>query len=189
MQAVDLFGKLLYGPWVHRFYTSSESEISHVDAIGEIRGVLRGLRERISDPMSLFRMKVDLFGRDLNSSDRTLILLRELPLEDRIKLFTQMMKAILQSTAQVLERQYRKYFDLTITNKLREETLSPRSHNIDAEKVTGMFSALLDRAPHATVGYLRSKKNRSMEYLDNLSHGQREHVIQFVIPVARNRKK
>ena len=138
-------------------------------------------------------MKVDLFGRDLNSSDRTLILLRELPLEDRIKLFTQMMKAILQSTAQVLERQYRKYFDLTITNKLREETLSPRSPNIDAEKVTGMFSALLDRAPHATVSYLsgkiRSKKNRSMEYLDNLSHGQREHVIQFVIPVARNRNR
>ncbi|KAK2152685.1 hypothetical protein LSH36_321g01022 [Paralvinella palmiformis] len=37
MQVLGLFGKLLSSPWMHRFYTSSESEISHVDAIGKIR--------------------------------------------------------------------------------------------------------------------------------------------------------
>ena len=105
MQVLGLFGKLLSGPWVHSFYTSLESEISHADAISEIRGVLQGLRERISDPMSIFRMKAYFFGRELNSSDITLIALRELPSEDeiQIELFTQMMKAILQSTVQVQE--------------------------------------------------------------------------------------
>ncbi|KAK2145783.1 hypothetical protein LSH36_658g01037 [Paralvinella palmiformis] len=100
MQVLDLSG-----PWVHSFYTSLESEISHADAISEIRGVLQGLRERISDPMSIFRMKAYFFGRELNSSDITLIALRELPSEDeiQIELFTQMMKAILQSTVQVQE--------------------------------------------------------------------------------------
>ncbi|KAK2140837.1 hypothetical protein LSH36_1234g00010 [Paralvinella palmiformis] len=79
MQVLGLFGKLLFGPWMHRLYMSSESEISHVDAIGEIRGVLQGLRERISDPMSLFWMTADFFGHDLNNSDRTLRALTELP--------------------------------------------------------------------------------------------------------------
>ena len=118
MQVFVVFGKLLSGPWMHHFYTSSQSEISQVDAISEIRGMLHGLRDLISGPMSLFRMKADFFGPNLNSSDRILIALRELS-SDGIELFTQMMKGIFQSTVQVLERQYRKYFNLTIANKQR----------------------------------------------------------------------
>ena len=57
----------------------------------------------------------------------------------------------------------------------------------------GMFSALQDKAPNATVSYLsskiRSKKNRNMDYLDNLSHSQCEHAIQFVVPVARQKRQ
>ena len=70
-------------------------------------------------------MKVDFFDDDLNSSDRTLISLRESPSEYGIEL--------LRSTVQVLEWQYRTYLDLTITDKLREVTLSPWSYNIDEE--------------------------------------------------------
>jgi hypothetical protein len=158
MQVLGLFGKLLSGLWMYRIYTSSQSEISHIDAVGKIYDVLQGLCEKISDPMSLFWMKLDFFGGYLNSSDRNLIALRDSPSEDGIELFTQMMKAALLSTVQALEQQYRKYYDLSITDKLREESLSTRSHNIDAEEVMGMFSALQDEAPNATVVYLSSKK-------------------------------
>ena len=41
----------------------------------------------------------------------------------------------------MLERQYAKYFDLDITEKLKEETESTKSHNVDAEEIMGMFSS------------------------------------------------
>ena len=40
-----------------------------------------------------------------------------------------------------MERQYKKYFECEITEQLRKETESARSHNIDAEEIMGMFSA------------------------------------------------
>ena len=35
-----LFGKLLTGPWMEMFYTSAESDISHVDGIDIIKKVI-----------------------------------------------------------------------------------------------------------------------------------------------------
>ena len=52
------------------------------------------------------------------------------------------MGACIQTNVDVLEHQYRKYFDVDITEKLKEETKSANTHNIDAEEVMGMFSAV-----------------------------------------------
>ncbi len=40
MQVLGLFGKLLTGPWMEMFYTSAESDISHVDGIDIIKKVI-----------------------------------------------------------------------------------------------------------------------------------------------------
>ena len=70
--------------------------------------------------------------------DDTLTKLHQFPVDSQ---FNAMMKECLQSVIAVLERQYSKYFDINITAKLREETASARSHNMDAEELMGMFSA------------------------------------------------
>ena len=62
-----------------------------------------------------------------------------------------MLKASLSAAHQVLERQYKKYFANDLTETLKEETLSARCHNIDAEEIMGMFSAAKQRAPNATL--------------------------------------
>jgi hypothetical protein len=47
---------------------------------------------------------------------------------------TDPMKNCLTAIVTVLEKQYRRYFDLDVTNELRKETESARCHNIDAEQ-------------------------------------------------------
>ena len=57
-----------------------------------------------------------------------------------------MLKSGLSAALQVFERQYKKYAT-DLTEKLKEETLSARCHNIDTEEMVGMFSAVKQRAP------------------------------------------
>ena len=73
----------------------------------------------------------------------------------------------------VLERQYKKfkYFDIDLTAKLAEKNKSARSHNIDAEKIMGMFSALEKKSRNGTICFpsakMRAIKKRSVdEYWD-----------------------
>ena len=111
-------------------------------------------------------------------------------------MFAQMMQACLMTIVGVLERQYKKYFDLDIslcTNKLREEIKSARSHNIDAEEIMGMFSAAQQKSPNATVCYLGSKmraqKNKTVDYLDNFPEERQQHIVKVAIPLARKTRQ
>ena len=63
------------------------------------------------------------------------------------------MKACLEEIIEVLERQYEKYFECEITEQLRKETESARSHHIDAEEIMGMFSATKKKSPYVTLCY------------------------------------
>ena len=87
--------------------------------------------------------------------DTTLKKLREPPLDE--EQFRDMMKACLEGIIVVLERQYKKYFECEITEQLRKETESARSHNIDAEEIMGMFSATKKKSPNATLCYISCK--------------------------------
>ena len=55
---------------------------------------------------------------------------------------------------------------------LKEETASARLHNTDSEELLGMFTDAKRRCPKATTcnisSKLRFKKNRTVDYLDNL---------------------
>jgi len=95
-------------------------------------------------------------------------------------MFTQMMESYLRAVISVLERQCQQYFvnTWTVTEKLKQETTSARSHNMDAEELMGMFSALRKKPPNATICYLsckmRAQKYNTVYYLDSLDKEQQE---------------
>ena len=101
------------------------------------------------------------------------------------------MKAVMAASVTVLERQYKKYFGLDLTERLAEETQSSRSHNMDAEEVMGMFSALQKKSPHATISFLSSKmraqKNKTVEYIDSLAEYKQKQIIKHAITIARKK--
>jgi hypothetical protein len=116
-----------------------------------------------------------------------LLELQQKPIDE--DLFMSMMKNCLTAIVTVLEKQYRRYFDLDVTNELRKETESARCHNIDAEQVMGMFSAAKANAPNATLCYissrLRAQKNRVADYLDSLEPAKREKLMKLAITLER----
>ena len=102
------------------------------------------------------------------------------------------MKACLEGIIEV-ERQYKKYFECEITEQLRKETESARSHNIDAEEIMGMFSATKKKSPNATLCYIsckmRALKNRTLKYLDNLDKDTRDNVLKIAVLLGREQRK
>ena len=88
-------------------------------------------------PCQALTRSTDFFGRQLDVGDVTLQKLKAEP--SNKEQFSGMVSACLNTTVSVLERQYKKDFELDISEKLRKETASARSHNIDAEEILGMY--------------------------------------------------
>ncbi|XP_064605780.1 uncharacterized protein LOC135470675 [Liolophura sinensis] len=191
LQVLGLVGKILSGPWMTKFYTSPEKQVDHVDGIPIVKNVIDTIKENAENPMSLLTNSTDFFGNELNSCDSTLKCLQERPADEN--LFCQMMQAVLEEIAVVLERQYSRYFSLELTEQLRKETESARSHNIDAEEIMGMFSAAQKRSPNSTICHLSSKlraqKNKVMDYLDRLDSDTLTLQSVLKTAVSRGRKQ
>ncbi|KAK6174994.1 hypothetical protein SNE40_013537 [Patella caerulea] len=187
MQVLGLIGKLLTGPWMK----ASQSIISHIDGIVIVKNVISALRETAVNPMHVLNRTTDFFGGVLFENDETIKSLRAEPLDTTA--FLRMVSACLLATVSVLERQYQRYFELDITEQLRKETVSARSHNIDAEEVMGMFSAGKERAKNATTDFLvarmRGKKNKVVHWLDGMYPENKEKAVTWAIGHARNKRK
>jgi hypothetical protein len=165
MQVLGLFGKLLSGPWMKKFYTSATEQTDHIDGMNIVRNVVSVLKERKKDPVSLFSCDTDFFADKLDKDDQVLKKLRICPSDPVLLEHTrEMLVACMEAVITVLERQYERYFGMDLTDALREETKSARFHNIDAKEIMGMFSAAKQHSPNATICYLsarmRAKKNR-----------------------------
>ena len=97
-----------------------------------------------------------------------------------------MFKAVLVATADVVKRQYLRYFEMEVTEETKQKLDSARTHNIDSEDVMGMFSANQSRAPHATLLFISSKikakKNNTLAYLS--SHPESETVVRKAVTVG-----
>jgi len=197
-----ILGKLLTGPWMQQFYTSSETEINHLEGIQIIKNVISEIETQKKDLNTILNRSTDFFGNKLvaditldnNSENRELqrknTVLTALLLEPSDKeLFNLFMDKCLEEIVTVLNRQYARYFDIDVTPELILQTESARSHNIDAEEVMGMFSAAQKKAPNATMAYLSSKlraqKNKTNEYLDALDTNDRSRIINFAVSAAR----
>ena len=189
LHVLGLFGKMFTGPWMKLFYTSSAtSQITHIEGIGVAKAAVTKLKLLEGDAVSLLTSTHDLLGGMLDvGSDTTLQKLRHQP--DDVGKFAEMMKAVMAAAATVLGRQYKTYFNTDLTAKLAEETRSARSHNIDAEEIMGMFSALKMKSPNATICFMSSKirsiKNGTVDYLDEMAAERQEAVIRFAIKHGR----
>ncbi|ROI73357.1 hypothetical protein DPX16_23885 [Anabarilius grahami] len=164
MQVLGLLGKFLTGPWMTKFYTGADDQTDYIKCIEMIKETVQNLKDQLHSPAEFLTRTTDLFGNELNASDKILEKLQQPP-KDTV-MFTEMMESCLRAVILVLERQYQQYFDTwTVTEKLKQETTSARSHNMDAEELMGMFSALKKKAPNATICYLsckmRARKNNT----------------------------
>ena len=191
LQVLGLLGKKLTGPWMTKFYTSAspENELDHVEGIRVVRVVIENARRLLQEPMQLLSTSHDLFGDELNLDDTTLQSLINLTPHNK---FPEAVSACVQSVIDVLERQYKRYFTIEVTEQLKEETASTRMHNIDSEEVMGMFGAAQARAPNATLCFLSSRmracKNRTVDYLDNLTEMKREMVLKKAVKLGRRQR-
>ena len=192
LHVLGLFGKLFTGPWMKKFYTSAESGISHVEGIGVVKAAIAALKEQLKEPRTVLSATHDLLGGTLDvEGDTALQKLLQQPAD--LESFCDMMTAVMSVTVTVLERQYKKYFEINLTAKLAEETKSARSHNIDAEEIMGMFSALKKKSPNATICFLSAKmravKNRTVnDYLDTMDAVKQKSIVGFAITNGRKER-
>jgi hypothetical protein len=186
---LGLIGKVFSGPWMKVFYTSVENQVNHLECISLVRQALICVKGLISNPNDILTCSADCFGKPLcKDKDPILLCLQQEPI-DKNK-FEVLVKRSLEAVVKVVERQYKNYFEMNVTDDLIEKTASARSHNIDAEEMMGMFSAAQKRSPSATMCYissrLRSQKNKVTDYLDKLSVEERNKVVKFSVKGARN---
>ena len=165
IQCLGLLGKLLTGPWMTLFYMPANADINHVEGINVIKSVvLPHLKAALQSPLSVLNFTNDFFDKPLDFNDMILSSLMKAP--SNAEMFEQMVQVCLTAIIAVIERQYQRYFTLDVTEELKKETTSARTHNIDAEQLMGMFSAGKERAKNATVDFLTSKmrarKNKVM---------------------------
>ena len=192
MQVLGLMGKLLTGPWMKTFYTSAGDQIDHVEGIEIVKEIVQKLKDQKDTPLDLLSSEVDFFGKRLDDSDSTLRCLQEAPKDE--DMFIRMMRSCIQAIIDVLEHQYKKYFasGWEISEKLRSETKSVRSHNMDAEEIMGMFSAAKQKANNATVCYLsckmRGQKNRTVAYLDSLEKEKRYMILKKAVQIGSQQR-
>ena len=127
-----------------KFYTSVNSEFSHVEEIAVVKHLIESIQKMVHEPASnLLSANRDFFGDKLDV-DATLTKLRHLPSNP---MFNDMTNGCLQAITDVLEHQYSRYFSLDITEKLQEETASAQQYNADAEELMGMFSSSKKKNP------------------------------------------
>lgn len=191
MCVLALIGKFLSSPWVKMFYTSSDSQIDHVAGTEQVKKVIAAVSEVCKTPLSFLISSTNFFGGKIDDGDGVLRAVSSLcpPDEETRDMVTACLSAVLDT----LSRQYDRYFHLDVTEELKRETESARSHNIDAEEMMGMFSAAKQRAPNATLCHLSSKlcakKNKTVDHLDTLSTEDKQKVVRWAVSSARKRRQ
>ncbi|CAM4599737.1 unnamed protein product [Leuciscus chuanchicus] len=190
IQVLGLLGKVLTGPWMARFYKGAASEISHFEGLVMVKEVLDRLEVFSQDPQQILSVTHDMFGAELSRSPDLEALLVEPVDRD---LFLSTMEGCINAVQNVLTRQYQRYFNMDVNDQLKKETESACLHNIDAEQVMGMFSALKDKAPNATLCFIsckiRAQKNKVLDYLDGLTSEKREKLIKVAITNAKKQRQ
>ncbi|KAG1655884.1 Protein bric-a-brac 2 [Nymphon striatum] len=199
LHVCGLIGKLLTGPWMVTFYTSSANEMNHLEGIAVVQNVISLIKEQMSDLENICSRTTDFFGnllepviaqdQDESTEKKQHVLSQLMRQPNNELLFRKMMRECLSAIVSVLERQYQRYFEIEVTDQLKQQVASARSHNIDAEEVMGMFSAAQKKAPNATMAYhsakLRAQKNKVTTYLNSFSQSKQQEITDFSINEAK----
>ena len=67
-QVLGLFGKLLIGPWMTKFYNTWDSDVSHVDGIAIMKDARYVLKDFSSKPEETLTTATDFFRRNLDQA-------------------------------------------------------------------------------------------------------------------------
>ncbi|KAL8584667.1 hypothetical protein ACOMHN_002396 [Nucella lapillus] len=191
---LGLFGKLLTGPLMTKFYTSAEQQIDYMDAVSVVKELLTSLGESAKNPMQILDRRTDFFGDSIDADQYFEALEVLCSREETVR---DMIVACLDAIIAVLSRQYSKHFAMDLTEdqeqQFRTETQSAKLHNMDAEAMMGLYSAAKDHAPSATLCYLsskmRAKKNGVVPLLDAVDADKREHVMAWAVGRARKKRQ
>lgn len=107
-------------------------------------------------------------------------------------LLLSMIRGILEGSAEVIQRQYQSFPRLSVEQQETMRTASEFAclHNIDAEKVMGMFSAALSQSPNATMmmisSRIKGRKNYVLNFLsDNANWSLLDKVSLFTTRLKR----
>ena len=173
---------MLTGPWMSYFYSSTRH---HLEDVLLIKKVISVLKECIATPIKILRLEVDFFGNPLDLNDHIISNLRRIDTTSR---FIEMIKVCLEGSVNVIESQYKHYFDMDITDDLMKTSRSVRSSNIAAERCMGIFSEILEKSPNCTVPYsnacLLLKTNNILSDLKLLNEKSRNIIISKSINIS-----
>lgn len=187
LKCLAVLGKLLTGPWMKRFYRNNH-ELHHMDAFVAIKGCFERVKELASqEVIHLESLTVDFFGEDL-VKDQKNIWTSDVPNDQ----FSEMLKSLLAATMQVIQNQYKRYYEMEdMSHDELQKLNTARTHNMDSEELMGMFSALHARAPRATLIFnsskIRAKKNKTFQYLKSCPNA--EQLVQNSITAAAKLKR
>ena len=137
MLILGLIGKYLTGPWMKKFYVAPEHQtIDVLGAIKVIKEVNTRIKEQAFDAESFLDRQTDFFDDKINEDDTTLAALKNRGHSYLDRSFATMVKESLKAASDVIERQYKKYYNEEVLPEiLEEETKSCRLNNIDCEEI------------------------------------------------------
>nr|XP_047146751.1 uncharacterized protein LOC124819309 [Hydra vulgaris]XP_047146752.1 uncharacterized protein LOC124819309 [Hydra vulgaris]XP_047146753.1 uncharacterized protein LOC124819309 [Hydra vulgaris]XP_047146754.1 uncharacterized protein LOC124819309 [Hydra vulgaris] len=183
-----LIGKLLSGPWMTKFYIAPGTGLDYISSIQVVKDVRNTLIESSKNPLSLLKRKTDFFGNDIKDVVFDSII-------SFCPVTNEMSKALgdcLNAVISVIDRQYKRQFEMSSNDLLKDQTKSARLHNIDSEEVMGMFSAAKHKAPNATLCFLSSKlracKNKTTALLCKKPTDIQNKLILWAISNARKNR-
>ncbi|XP_070181627.1 uncharacterized protein [Littorina saxatilis] len=186
--ALGLFGKLLTGPWMTKFYAGPEKGLHYLAGVDVVRSVHNTIAQSAMDPLSLLDRQTDFFGGDISKDPVLHSIAAFTPRTDEMR---DMLTLCLDAVMSVIDRQYKKQFEIVQTDDLQAQTQTARLHNIDAEELMGMFSAAKEKAPNATLCYLssmlRAKKNKCTDYL-RAKPTEKNKIVTWAISFARKKR-
>ncbi|XP_047146716.2 uncharacterized protein LOC124819371 [Hydra vulgaris] len=183
-----LIGKLLSGPWMTKFYIAPGRGLDYISGIQVVKDVRNTLIESSKNPLSLLKRKTDFFGNDVKDVVFDSII-------SFCPVTNEMSKALgdcLNAVISVIDRQYKRQFEMSSNDLLKDQTKSARLHNIDSEELMGMFSAAKHKAPNATFCFLSSKlracKNKTTALLCKKPTDIQNKLILWAISNARKNR-
>ena len=194
LRSLGLIGKLLTGPWMREIY-GNKNHLTNLETIPMMRSCLERLEHLKDEPSELLAAESDVFGHPLDASDDQV--LSSLQTSDwsgaQKKDFSEISTLLIGGIIDVLKKQLQPYLfgELSLpTDQMLAQTKSAPTHNIFAEQTLGLTDHLYRRAPNATVGFIdgkvKSKKNKTLQWLEEQSETEQERLIKFAITTARH---
>ena len=147
------------------------------------------LKAWIACPNQLLQLTVNVFGEELDLADDVASL--QPFMTGEVELQLEALSAVLQSILTVLQRQLKGFLsEEQLPTEVVMKVSSAPTHNMASERALGCLDKMMRRAPVATSGFLdgkvRSKLNKSTQWLDSKPPDSQEQIVSFAIKEARH---